>query len=214
VHDSWTAITGWLASNCPEDFAAIGPPASLDAVTAAEQELQRPLPEDLKAWWTLADGVRSGHHISLIPHLNEPLSVRSALAYRRAFLVGYNDGYQARDPEAYIREFTLGSTAPAGTIPSRTTMWIPPWLPIAANTSDIFVDLRAGPEYGCVGPFTRLSRNSNIGEPMWGSVGEMLQQIADALLYGREVRGWRPELDDGRLTWNRDFARDEAFYVS
>jgi hypothetical protein len=52
----WARFTAVLTAQSPELLQHIRPPATLAALAAAEQRLQRPLPEDLRQLYSLADG--------------------------------------------------------------------------------------------------------------------------------------------------------------
>jgi cell wall assembly regulator SMI1 len=80
-------------------------------------------------------------------------------------------------------------------------MWLPGFLPIATDGggADLFVDLRSGPEHGCVREFDKVYTDGN---PRWANVTAMLADIADALANLSAIDGFHPRLDhDGTLHW-------------
>jgi hypothetical protein len=93
--------------------------------------------------------------------------------------------------------------APAGT--AAESPWLPSWLPIAHNLGggNLFLDLREGPEYGCVGKQYR--DEAWDGNPMWLSVTGMLADIAEGLATGAGVdlgfARYRAKVEDGRMCW-------------
>jgi cell wall assembly regulator SMI1 len=184
----WEVIREWLESHCPAEAARLRPPASEAELRAAEDEVGASLPSDLGGWWRTADGVTDGSW--LMPAGFAPYSVAAALSSRRAWIGASEDGgLIARHADE-----------PAGT--SCDGVWLPRWLPVAGSGGgdDIFVDLRPGPAFGCVGEFRHDSWDYR--GPRWPSVTAMLAETADVLTTGRSVRGFRPRVaDGGRFDW-------------
>ena len=197
-----------MTENCSKDLARFNPPVSEDELDAAEQVIGRPLSQDLKEWWRFTNGVQDSAYVSLIPSLFSPLSVRRSLALREACLKGYNDLYRDTDLNQFTADFARGIEGQAGTLVSSSDyfVWLPQRLPIASSPgTQVFVDLRPGPAYGCMGPFIpEQHEDPYLGEPEWDSVGSMLADIADALVHGHEMRGYTAKVEDGRLTWEYD----------
>jgi cell wall assembly regulator SMI1 len=186
-------IDGWLRERAVRAHDAVSPAADEADLRAAEVTVGRPLPADLRLWWSYADGMdelRDGG--SLIPPGFMPLSVRGALRNRVMLEEITRDTWpsSASELESYVSEQVR---EPAGT-PGQH--WLPAWLPVAHDRggTDMFVDLRAGSLHGCVTVF-RMEFGTEP-EPMWPSVAVMLGDIADRLERGEA------EVDDrGRLYW-------------
>jgi cell wall assembly regulator SMI1 len=166
----WEIIRRWLEQHCPAEAARLRPPASEAQLRALEDDLGAPLPADLRGWWRTANGVTEGSW--LLPPGFGPYGVEAALGSRRAWL-----------------EASEGA-------------WPPLWLPIAGDGGgdDLFVDLRAGPEFGGVGMF-RHDEWEYRG-PRWPSVTAMFTEIAEVLTSGHPLGGWKPRVaDDGLFSW-------------
>ncbi|MFF5078542.1 SMI1/KNR4 family protein [Actinoplanes sp. NPDC000266] len=185
--EPWDRIVEWLRQHCPADAADVRAPAAEADLEAAESAVGVPLPVDLAAWWRTADGV--GPRFHLLPGF-APYSVRDALASRRTWL-------EVSEPS--------GDTEPAGS--ACHGVWLPQWLPVAGNGSgdDLFVDLRPGPAFGCVGRF-----DHEIWEydgPRWPGITAVLTEVGEALATGRAINHQQPRIVDGRLSWEHVWVR-------
>jgi cell wall assembly regulator SMI1 len=185
-------IDRWLTEHAPHAHATLRPPASAVDIADLEAELGRPIPTDLRAWWTYADGIdlRSPNLPDLIPPYFWPISTERSRQERRQ-LMTLADLVIPADVDAVIAE---QSALPAGT-PSLA--WLPHWLPIAIDFSRgrLFVDLREGNQHGCVTQF--LSDAGSFQRPEWADVAAMLFDIAERL--GEEEASVET---DGRLRWS------------
>lgn len=56
IADAWSRIEAWLAAQAPELAASLRGPASEESLRALEARLDRPLPADLRASWSIHDG--------------------------------------------------------------------------------------------------------------------------------------------------------------
>lgn len=161
----------------------------------AEEELGRPLPADLKAWWSYADGAHLGSHPDggpLIPPWFVPYSISEALKSRRVWMEVARQ--IAPVPIAQLEAFIAAQNElPAGT---GCETWLPAWLPIAtdAGGANLFVDLRGGRRHGCVMEYYK-DAGASAG-PEWADVAAMLYDIADRLAEGGPER-----VDEGRVHW-------------
>jgi cell wall assembly regulator SMI1 len=189
VGRSWERILGWFEEYCPSDGAMFRGPAAEQDLQAVELATGRSLPADQLAWWRLSDGTPE-HGPSLIPVVWTPASVAYALARHRMLI---------RDLARYFPEIRELDNEPAGT--AADIPWLPSWLPIAHNLggSHLFLDLREGSERGWVGMMHK--EEISFVQPVWLSVGDMLAEVADALVNGTDIRGRHAEVEDGRLDW-------------
>jgi hypothetical protein len=104
-----------------------------------------------------------------------------------------------------------GADDPAG---QPSMIWQDWFLPIAeaADTGLLYADLRDGEQYGCVWEW--YPEGGMQPAPLWSGVGEMLDDVAGAMVDGRAARqghpsgaAWRgspylPEVEDGYLSWS------------
>lgn len=151
-------------SSTPSSTAS--PAASVD-VARVEGVVGRQLPADLAEWWRLA-GDASGAE-NLIPLEHTPLSIAAALDARSGRI-----DHALRHGESIV-------DGEAGD-PSRG--FHSAFVPIAHDPHGryLFVDLRGGPLYGCVGEWDDIGGFLDVVS--WPSVAEMLGDIADALVHG------------------------------
>jgi cell wall assembly regulator SMI1 len=172
VAQMWARILNWLTVNAPGVVDDLKPPAQAAAVDAVVQEVGRPLPDDLVAWWQLVGGVTQRSGTGVFPGSPGfwPYSPEDALDSRRQWLEtmaefdnDVEESGQAGDP-AYT--FQL------------------PFLPIGTDGAgqDLYVDLRAGQQRGCVTMWDIEFPGRDL--PRWPSVGAMLADVADAMTYG------------------------------
>lgn len=180
-------------------------PASESAVREAAERL---LPGDLVAWLEISNGFAElGTFGNLIPVLHNPIPFQGMLSSRDQLRRSYADWPKP------------GSDLPAG---SSSREWLDEFLPIADSGTDVwlFVDLRPGELFGCVGQF---ESEDGCASPRWSSVAAMLADVAEALTDGRPAlrdfanreaeRGvrvtatWSPTVQNGRLRWQPDIQR-------
>jgi cell wall assembly regulator SMI1 len=207
VATSWAAILGWLAAHHPATAALINPPATAVDLRYLEATINRPLPADLVELLELADGTE--HRAvegSLIPTLYNLVPVKDMLSTRE-MLQKIQHQINGSGPWP-------GDSDPAG----RSTMdWLDSFLPIAAaaDTGLLYVDLRDGDQFGCVWQW--YPEGGAASAPWWGSVGEMLDDVAGALVDGRpalqayaagavwpekRLSNQLAEVDEGWLRWD------------
>ncbi|MGW7687174.1 SMI1/KNR4 family protein [Kribbella sp. NPDC054772] len=207
--ESWGQIIGWLQEQLPEALDGLQPPASGREISGLRDAMGRRLPSDLIAWLLLNNGFgRRASFGNLIPVLYVPMSIEEMLRDRAMLRQVWTSIVPERP---YAAE-----QAPAGT---RSFEWIDAFLPIGDAGTDchLFVDLREGDHFGCVGNYD--AQCGGFEEPEWFSITDMLADVADALTldqpalanYGRRVaarmppsppRGWSPYLDDRYLRWD------------
>ncbi|GAB3823699.1 SMI1/KNR4 family protein [Kribbella italica] len=196
VEESWGLITSWLEQNLPAAHQALEPPASPAAIDAISKEVGRPLPADLLAWLDLTNGIRGPATFgNLLPPFYTPLICEGMLTRHRMMHSVYAD-LPHEDADS-----------PAG---SYSFVWLDTFLPLAASGTDVdlFVDLRDGELHGCV---DELDATEGSTGPVWPSTAAMLSQVADAFVLGQPVQWaygsgdsteYRPQLEDGRLSWD------------
>ncbi|MBB5803714.1 cell wall assembly regulator SMI1 [Saccharothrix ecbatanensis] len=190
VDESWDRIEAWLRTNAPTTYEHVGVPArkaDIPPVAALVGEL----PEDLIAWWRRSCGTTKPMAARLLVGY-APYSIEEALDCRSVML-GIADMLDIAGGKEQ-------SAKPAGS-PTRLS-WSPMWVPIAGDSGgdDLFVDLRPGPERGCV---MEWRETEGAAKPLWSSVADMLAEIADALDRGKDIDGVRPEVrDDGTIDWD------------
>jgi cell wall assembly regulator SMI1 len=206
VDESWDIIVDWLGEYCPSEVARIRPPAAEADIRAAERSLGTSLPDDLVAWWRLADGQEGvmGH---LLPPYYRPYSVHEALESRSSWMRSWNAVAERLGPEEDFAAYVAAQDrAPAGS--PCNGAWLPRWLAIAGSGlgNDLFVDLRPGLAHGCVRRFLNDAGASDV--VLWDGVAEMLAEVANALVHEAPIDGHRIWVDDdGAICWDRDADR-------
>jgi cell wall assembly regulator SMI1 len=200
VTESWQTIVDWLAQHAPAMHAALRGPATQADLSRAQEELPASLPDDLLEWWRLADGVRYeaiARH--LIPPYYNPWQVADAVGVRM-------DWVEARG-HASAQALADGTRDPA-LDPAGTQCyygWLSTWVPIAYDGMGglLFVDLRPGPQRGCVMEFDKVE--AAWQPPAWSSIRTMLADIARGLTTGTATGPYkdRPQATtEGHLEWD------------
>jgi cell wall assembly regulator SMI1 len=190
IDDTWDRIEAWLRTNAPASDDHLGVPARRHEIPPVATLVGEPLPDDLVAWWRRSCGTTSFFAGRLLTRF-APYSIDEAVKCRTRMLnIAACDDSELADLAA----------EPAG---SPSWNWLPMWVPIAHDSGGdhLFVDLRPGPEHGCVTQW--YETEFAIMDPKWPNVATMLAEIADALEHGTEVNGVRPKvLDDGTIHWD------------
>jgi cell wall assembly regulator SMI1 len=207
VATSWPRIVGWLTANHPATAALVNPPATAVDIRYLQAAINRPLPADLVELLELANGTE--HRAvrgSLIPTLYNLVPVMDMLSIRQM--------QQRIERDIFGPGPRPGDREPAG---SPTSDWLDSFLPIAdaADAGLLYVDLRDGDQFGCVWEW--YAEGGMALAPWWSSVGEMIDDVACALVEGRPALqayangAARPaerlsaqlaEVDDGYLRWS------------
>jgi hypothetical protein len=182
VPTSWARIAAWLT---PATRRLINPPATAVDLRYLEAAMNRPLPADLVELLQLANGTQ--HRAirgSVIPFHYNLVPVMEMLAIRH------------RWQQIEVRP------GPDSGIPG----WLDTYLPIAdaADAGVLYVDLSDEPSYGAVCEW--YPEGGGGGRQQWSSVGEMLDDVAGAMVDRRpmtRVHGipHLPEVDAGYLHW-------------
>src|SRR5690349_3595938 len=159
VATSWARIVGWLV---PATRRLINPPATPVDLRYLEAAMNRRLPGELVELRQLANGTR--HRAirgSVIPFHYNLVPVMEMLAIRRMWQKIWTDPRRSR-----------------ADIPG----WLDDYLPIAdaADEGIVYVDLSDGPSYGAV--YEWHPESGGGGRRLWDSVGEMLDDIAHAMV--------------------------------
>ena len=190
VEDAWQRLASWCEHNAPVTYGDLRPPASASDLAAAEEFFPRRWPDDLRRWYALQDGAEWQSSNSPLPCWRT-LSLRE-LTEQGPLLASMYDG-----EEDLVGE---GERNAAGTL---AFVYLPSFVPIgeAIWASYLYVDTRPGPQFGCVADHDRDEGASR--DPKWASVTAMLEDVAAALEADEPCDGWRPTVEDGRLSWGR-----------
>jgi cell wall assembly regulator SMI1 len=209
VATSWSRIVGWIDAHQPATAAPINPPLTAVDLRYLEAAINRPLPADLVELLEVADGVQ--HR-----------AVRGSLIPTLYNLIPVKDMVSARQMLQQIQRQTFGPGPwPAADEPAGrpTTDWLDSFLPLAQapDTGFLFLDLRDGDQFGCIWEW--YPEGGGAPAPRWGGVGEMLEDVAAALVDGRpaleayssgaawpgqRIPPYLPEVDDdGWLAWTK-----------
>ncbi|WP_433788772.1 SMI1/KNR4 family protein [Actinoplanes sp. CA-252034] len=164
MEQSWTRIVRWLSMNVSWAMPAIAPPASPQAIADAEREIGVRLPEDLKQWWLLADGMTS--MVFCLPPECQPLSIADSLEDRRRHLDGWRAMGELTSSDDLAGEMSLP--------------FLDLFLPIGIDGCGgyLYVDLRKGDLRGCVGWCNGEEHHDRVE---WGSTAHLLAATAEAM---------------------------------
>lgn len=207
VETSWPRIIAWLAEHHQATAALINPPATSVDLRYLEAAINRALPADLVSLLKLANGTQHrAMRGSLIPTLYNLIPVKDMLTTRQML---QTIQHQICGPGPWPT-----ADDPAG---QPSDDWLDSFLPLAeaADAGLLYVDLRDGDQFGCVWEW--YPEGGMATAPWWGSISEMLDDVACALVDGRPAlqaysRGavWPekrlspelPDIDDGYLRWH------------
>ena len=214
VEGLWRTIVEWLHGHAPATAAGIRPPAADWALSEVVAAVGKPLPADLQRWWRLTDGMTRGVLNPLIPPIFTPLPLADGLNIRQ-FSLSLEEELANEDLDGdEVDESYQVAGAPCYGFHRL-------FVPIAEDHcgETMFVDLRDGPQHGCIGVWDPESAwDDGVS---WEGVADMLTDIRDALVRcepalvahaerrlqhfaGRAVDAtiWRPDVDStGHLEW-------------
>jgi cell wall assembly regulator SMI1 len=195
---SWARIVAWSRDHAPETAAAIRPAAGSALLDRAEAATGGAWPEDLRAWYRLADGAERTTAGQLLPFYL-PLPLAAVMEHWTIWQRIWADIAASSPHDADWYDTARLEAEPAGTA---AMMFLPSFVPIAEDLcgNDLFVDTRLGPRRGCVTRFVKSDADS--WGPAWRSVTAMLAELATALEQGRAVGGFEPRVEGGRLVWD------------
>jgi cell wall assembly regulator SMI1 len=158
-------IVSWCHDHVPETAAAIRPPADAALLTHAEQATSGSWPEELRTWYTLADGTQRTPAGYMLPFYC-PLPLQSVMSHWSMWQEIWADVIaSSRNEEAEgLYDIARLEAQPAGTVAG---MFLPSFVPIAENQmgDDMFVDTRSGRLRGCVSEFVKGNADT------WGPSG-------------------------------------------
>ena len=182
VTRAWSAIDDGLARFAPGSAAAQHPPATADAISAAEREMGLRFPADVVQ--------------SLLHHDGQPRYCTDFPGYPLLPLAGIVETWQIMVEVAE----DLGEDGESDDSDDR--WWHRAWLPVSELDGSVYVvDLRPGPGYGRLGwrPKDEDVRFDE-GPPTFAAY---LTRVAAALTTGVDVDGEVPYLTvDGTLSWD------------
>jgi cell wall assembly regulator SMI1 len=211
VQESWAEIVAWCRQYAPNTANAIRAPANPAVLREVQASTIDEWPEDLHVWYTLMDGTQRSPAGYVLPgYCPMPLdAVRSQWSRWRKSLeaIAASPPDEASErrlhalggvPERTVDAIARVESEPAGSVAS---VFLSSFIPIAEDQSgsDMFVDTRTGPLYGCVTEF--FKGNADFAGPVWSSVSAMLADVADGLRAGRPLKGRQPVVSDHQLHW-------------
>lgn len=182
VRRAWGRVTRWLERNAPKNAAALQPPATPKRIGEAESRLGLSLPEELRAWLLVNNGVEmkeTGHGWL------SPAPGSSFVPY------GWHLLSTAELVKVYERRLDFQKT---GDVPDdeddEVLVWRREWFPFVADCDELngkFIDVRTG----AVGKWSDGDMN-RFGTH--GSLTEFFDELGDLLSADAHVV-------DGRIEW-------------
>ncbi|MFY0409735.1 hypothetical protein [Solicola sp. PLA-1-18] len=184
---TWRRYVEVLQVHAPASAASIRPPASPDTRTAAFGEHCLADFELVNEWFSLHDGSTTGDAGQLLPK-QWLLSATEAVSYSKIIA----DGWTHHKP--------INGPAEAG-VSSLT--WCPEYLLIAYNSNNdgLFLDLRAGGRHGLAAHWDPVDSDSSLNDGDGNLLPDHLEQLAEAVLSGTPVSGFRPVIANEALSW-------------
>ncbi|GAA1964724.1 SMI1/KNR4 family protein [Amycolatopsis minnesotensis] len=196
----WHQIMTVLRDQAPITAQAIRPPAPSEDVEHLQHLIGLDFPADLRAWWTLMDGIddqgenRTGNRVGhLLPKGFVPLSVAQA---EKEYTHQLN--YPAHDcctPDGTHRE-KAGATG----FPFCSAL-----VPLCRNILGglLCVDLRPGDDHGCI---VEWYAAEGFYPSDWADVTDLLNEVSEGLedySQGLELSPYetRPFVHEGMLKW-------------
>lgn len=143
-------------------------------------------------WFGLHDGTGSNLDGGMLLPENLLLSQSEAASTTQMIADIWSD-----TPPGETR-LTSGDVALAGEI---VGTWLPGYLMIGndAVAGGYFLDLRDGPRHGCVRTWDKTAADE------WGtdaeSLAELIDQVVEAIQSNGQIKGLRPVITDGSLSW-------------
>lgn len=218
MENSLERILGWCQENAPDTFAEVLPGATSSELAAAYAATgQWAWPNDVTDFYTRCNGTATYAPQGYLFPDHRPLPLVEVVKRWRDH-VKYATGLpiqEVDDPDDPDQNFqfdklanrlfqeyvTEGGSTEAGDL---LPIYIPPWLPIAADSRGIalMVDRRSGPQAGCLFDL-ELSQNGSGG--LWPNLTAMLDDLRSALENGTPVGHFDryATVTDGVLTWER-----------
>jgi len=175
---AWSAIDEWLARFAPRSAAAQHPPATAEAISAAERQTGLRFPADVVA--------------SLLRHDGQPRYCTDFPGYALLPAAGIAETWQI------MVEVAKDLGEDEGDDDSDDRWWHRSWVPVSEEDGSLYVvDLRPGPGHGRLGwrPKDDIARFEE-GAPTFTA---HLARVATALTTGGDVDGEVPYLTEGGL---------------
>ncbi|EMD23217.1 SMI1/KNR4 family protein [Amycolatopsis azurea DSM 43854] len=199
IRTLWRRIVDVLREHAPATARTIRHPGPVEDVRALESVVGLPFPADLVEWWALMDGIDDGYDQragDLVPNGFVPLSVtRAREEYERL------TESTATDPTCCGPDRTHRNRAGDDGGPFCSAM-----VPFCRDLTGavLCVDLRDGDDHGML---VTMAPGDGFGATHWGSVTEMLAEIAERLeAYARGAElpygEKHPTVDpEGKIHW-------------
>ena len=173
--ESWTRIMAWTQANAPESAHA-SPPASPEQVGRLRSRLGLPLPADLEAWLSVADGAE--------------IKVWSKSPEEAWQLFGAREIAEDRAQLGAICAELVAEYGPSAgegraVGPARPLAWSSAWIPVATNGAGARLCLDTDPAPGgAVGQVIVYHGSSPLREVICPSLSALLAGYADGLARG------------------------------
>jgi len=181
VERVWENIVAWCKQYAPATAAVLRPPAGADAIEAAERATGVAWPAELKKWYSLHDGVDWQETDGEFLFGYMPASLEILVSNYRLW----------RDVWA---EIDVGGPSlaelmakPAGT---GAGTYLPCYLPFAMDVCGtcLVLDARGGALAGPIREFDKVEADSFASDPIWPSLTELLEELANSLEHGSAGR--------------------------
>ncbi|MDI9918024.1 SMI1/KNR4 family protein [Rhodococcus sp. IEGM 1379] len=194
VSETWERITAWCRHHTPDVLTALADPTPQQDIDAVESLFPHPWPEDLRTFYRLHNGFRSGSWAQILPE-HDLLSLDGIRTLHREHVDLTHELAQEAQFIAEHQPERRDAGTPAG-------VYLESFVPIAERDGHLLVcDTRSGPLHGCITEYGRDTADD--AGPVWTSLAALLADLATALESETQFRGhWRPTPAHGTLTWS------------
>lgn len=168
MSDAWSRIEAWLAAHAPASAAGLNPPASPEAIAAAERSLGVTFPDDVRAAYLRHDGQASDSPWMLEGW--EWLSLERIVDEWQVWKGLLDDG-----------DFEDGASDGDGEV-VRSDWWHPAWIPLtySGGGDHHCVDLAPGPK-GSLGQIIQMWHDDGDRPVIASSFSVWVADYADRL---------------------------------
>ena len=191
--EAWNGLLNELGERAPVSLAAVRP-GSAEGPIIVERELGIALPAELREWFTLHDGCGLSFKAMILPS-SVPMSPLEAVQDTKMI-------YEIWSEQEDQTEFASEDPGPAGTI---AYTWLREFVMVGSDGcgGGLFVDVRSGPQQGCVRFWDKTEADDDYGEgPIAPSLAALFRSITASIRDSSSTTfGYHAVIEDGSIEW-------------